>query len=229
MTSGIVLYVDDLALSAAFYQEVLQLVPRWTEAGGAMFDLPDGTRLGLRSEASALQQLGDELPDPRVANGTPRGEVRLDVIGVPAFLARALNYGARSLAEPALGLDGRLSASALDLDGHALVFLELATEAQPSWFARLHAALGPIAAGLVLDFFDLLTPGPVGYVVGPIVGLIVGGYLAGFHGFKGMSRLALALLAAAYLAAPMTGFLPLATLIGALARFGQSKPRPLGS
>ncbi len=229
MTSGIVLYVDDLALSVAFYQEVLQLEARWTEAGGAVFELPDGTNLGLRTEASALQQLGDELPDPRLANGTPRGEVRLDVIGVTSFLERAINFGGRPLAEPAIGLDGRLSASALDLDGHAIVFLEIAPEAKPNWFERLHTALGPVAAGLVLDFFDLLTPGPVGYFVGPLVGLIVGGYLAGFHGFKGMGRVALALLAAAYLAAPMTGFLPLATLIGALARFGQSKPRPLGS
>lgn len=229
MTSGIVLYVDDLALAAAFYQEVLQLAPRWTEAGGAIFDLPDGTNLGLRSEVSALRQLGEELPDPRFANGTPRGEVRLDVVGVPAFLARAFDQGARHLSEPEIGLDGRLHASVLDLDGHALVFLELTPDAKPSWFSRLHAALGPIAAGLVLDFFDLLTPGPVGYFVGPLVGLLIGGYLAGFHGFKGMSRVALALLAAAYLAMPMTGFLPLATLIGALARFGQSKPRPLGS
>lgn len=229
MSSGFVLYVDDLALSAAFYQELLQRAPRWTDAGGAVFDLPGGLTLGLRSEASAVQHLGEDLPDPSYANGTPRGEVRLEVLRVPRFLDRATELGGRLLAEPGIDANGRFSASILDLDGHAIIFLEIEADAQVGVFERLHRALGPVAAGLVLDFFDLLTPGPVGFYVGPLVGFLIGNYLAGFHGFRGMGRIALALLAAAYLAAPMTGMLPIATLIGALARFGRSKPRPLGS
>ena len=88
-----------------------------------------------------------------------------------------------------------------------------------SWYQRLHDALGPVAAGLLLDFFDLVTPGPLGYTLGAGVGLLLGAYLAGFYGFRGFARAGLALLAAAYLAAPMTNFLPLATLVAALARY----------
>lgn len=229
MTTSLVLYVHDLALSAAFYQEVLQQAPRWSEDGGAAFDLPDGIVLGLRSEARAAEQLGDELPDPQFANGTPRGEVRLEVVGAGAFRERALACGARPLTESAPRLDGREAQIALDPDGHVLVFVEARLVAAPTWMERAQAALGPVLAGLILDFFDLLTPGAVGLYVGPLVGFLIGHYLSGFYGFRGWPRVAMAVLAAGYLAAPMTSMLPVATLIGALARFRDPKPRPLGS
>ena len=229
MSTSLILYVDDLALSAAFYEEVLGQAARWSEDGGAGFELPDGIVLGLRSEARAAEQLGEELPDPRFANGTPRGEVRLEVVGAPAFRERALACGARPLTESEPRLDGREAQLALDPDGHVLVFVEARPVTPPGWMERAHAALGPVFAGLVLDFFDLLTPGPVGFYAGPLVGFLVGHYLGGFYGFRGGPRFFMALLAAAYLAAPMTSFLPVATLIGAMARFRDPKPRPLGS
>lgn len=229
MTTSLILYVHDLALAAAFYEEVLQQAPRWAEDGGAAFDLPDGIVLGLRSESGAAEQLGEGLPNPEFANGTPRGEVRLEVFDADAFLERALACGARPLTEAEPRLDGNEARIALDPDGHVLVFVEAPAAASASWMQRAHAALGPVLAGLILDFFDLLTPGAVGIYLGPLVGFLIGHYLSGFYGFRGWARFSMALLAAAYLAAPMTSMLPVATLIGALARFRDPKPRPLGS
>lgn len=91
--------------------------------------------------------------------------------------------------------------------------------ARPTWYQRLHDALGPVAAGLLLDFADLITFGPLGYTVGPVLGVLLGAYLATFYGFRGWSRAGLALLAAVYLALPVTGLLPIATLVSALARY----------
>lgn len=224
MSAGIVLYVADLALSTGFYRAVLGVDPRWNEDGSAVFDLPGGAHLGLHAEASVMAREEDGLPDPRFANGIPRGEVQVEVVDAPAFAARALELGARPLEPRAPG-----EVAVLDPDGHVLVFLEADEAAIETWHDRAHRSIGPIAAGLILDFFDLLTPGSVGLYAGPLIGFLAGWYLAGIERFRGGARFALALLAAVYLMVPVTTLLPLATLIGALARFREPREQPLGS
>ena len=91
----------------------------------------------------------------------------------------------------------------------------------------MHRALGPIVAGLVIDLVDLATFGPLGIFVGFILGGAAGWYLGRFYGYSETTRWWLALIAGIYCTIPMTEFIPLATLSGAVARFFQ-EPRSDG-
>jgi hypothetical protein len=88
---------------------------------------------------------------------------------------------------------------------------------------RLHAALGPIAGGLILDFFDLLTFGPIGIFAGVLVGSCVGWWVGGLYNFKTRGRLIISALSAIYMTIPFTAPLPLATMISAIARFSNTR------
>ncbi|MDP2653349.1 MAG: hypothetical protein Q8Q08_04885 [Candidatus Omnitrophota bacterium] len=90
---------------------------------------------------------------------------------------------------------------------------------------RAERALGPIAAGMILDCVDLATFGPVGLFLGPIVGGVVGWYLAGAAQLPEKWRLPAAILSGVYCMTPGTEIIPVATIIGALSRFwGPSVP-----
>lgn len=82
---------------------------------------------------------------------------------------------------------------------------------------RKHAerAFGPIVAGLILDLADFSTLGPLGFVLGAGIGW----WLAGIFELPSQHRLLIALGAGAYCMIPMTGLIPVATLIGAGIRF----------
>lgn len=90
------------------------------------FSLSDTCVLGLMPEAGIKRLLGSQLPDPAVANGTPRAELYLRVDNPQAFHQRALEMGARELS----GLEkrnwGDLAAYSLDPDGHVLAFAKSA-------------------------------------------------------------------------------------------------------
>ena len=88
---------------------------------------------------------------------------------------------------------------------------------------RLHRALGPIAGGLVLDFVDLTTFGPLG-AIGLFIGVGVGWWISSIYNFSPRVRVILALLAGTYCLLPMTELLPVATIISGVARFGE-EPR----
>ena len=96
-----------------------------------------------------------------------------------------------------------------------------------SLLARLHRALGPLAGGLILDFVDIATFGPVGILGGFLVGALAGWWVSSIYEFSPRSRVLLAVLAAVYTAVPLTEPLPLATAISALARF-RERPRRSG-
>ncbi|NQU48459.1 MAG: hypothetical protein HQ519_07410, partial [Planctomycetes bacterium] len=148
-----------------------------------------------------------------------RAELYLLVEDAELYLQRAIEAGAELL-QPLQPRDwGHEVAYCRDLDGYILAFAQTEVEAAKThWFRRLHNAVGPVAAGLVLDFCDLVTFGPLGWTIGPFIGLVVGWYLGAFYQLKWWSRLGLSLLSAVYLAVPMTAFLPLGTLVSALAR-----------
>ncbi|KAA3614427.1 MAG: hypothetical protein DWQ01_01630 [Planctomycetota bacterium] len=92
---------------------------------------------------------------------------------------------------------------------------------RPGMFRRLHLAFGPVFGGLILDLADFATFGPLGLYLGAIVGAAVGFWISSLYGFRLWMRILWVLLAAAYCTAPFTEFLPLATLISAVARFLQ--------
>jgi len=84
---------------------------------------------------------------------------------------------------------------------------------------RLKRAIIPIAAGLLLDAADLVTFSSVGVRFGWLVGAIVAFCLAHAVGIKGRGMWFATLIGAAYCTIPGTSFLPLATVISAVAAY----------
>ena len=123
-----VLYVQDQDASARFFAQVLEATPRLHVPGMTEFVLPGGAILGLMPEAGIRRLLGDALPDPGAARGTPRAELYLMTRDPAAWHARALAAGARELS-PLQARDwGHHAAYALDADGHVLAFARSSAE-----------------------------------------------------------------------------------------------------
>ena len=64
---------------------------------------------------------------------------------------------------------------------------------QPGFFWRLHRALGPILGGLLLDFTDLATYGPMG-ILGPFLGAAVVLWITSLYRFSVKTKIILAFL-----------------------------------
>ncbi|MEZ6121630.1 MAG: hypothetical protein R3C49_00485 [Planctomycetaceae bacterium] len=87
---------------------------------------------------------------------------------------------------------------------------------------RVNRAIGPVAAGMIIDALDVLTLGPVGLLLGIPVGVIAGYWLGRSLGLEKNASLVCAAAAAVYCTVPLTEILPLGTLVGALGRFFQN-------
>jgi hypothetical protein len=87
---------------------------------------------------------------------------------------------------------------------------------------RLNRAFGPIVAGIIIDLVDLATYGPIGYVLGLPVGGLAGYWMGRCLGLERKACLFCALAAGVYCTIPYTETIPLATLVGAYARFRES-------
>ena len=94
---------------------------------------------------------------------------------------------------------------------------------QPGFIFRLHRALGPILGGLLLDFTDLATFGPMG-ILGPILGAAVVLWICSLYRFSVKTKIILAFLGGVYCMAPMTEPFPIATLVCAACRFFEKPP-----
>lgn len=96
----------------------------------------------------------------------------------------------------------------------------------PELGRRVERAIGPIAAGMILDVADFATFGRIGLLCGAFVGGFVGWYLSGFLKVPREWRFCAISAAALYCVVPGTEFLPLATILGALSRFFERPPVP---
>ena len=75
--------------------------------------------------------------------------------------------------------------------------------------------LPPVLAGMLLDLLDFFTAGPVGPVLGPLLGG-GGAYLLGtLYKLPRKKKLLFAIAAGVYCAVPFTAPVPLGTLVGA--------------
>ena len=95
----------------------------------------------------------------------------------------------------------------------------------PTQAQRLNRAFGPVVAGLVIDLVDLATFGPIGLFLGLPIGAFAGYWMGRALGLERKPSLLCALAAGIYCTIPGTEMLPLATLVGAFARYRESSPR----
>lgn len=89
---------------------------------------------------------------------------------------------------------------------------------------RLNYAFGPVVAGIIIDFVDLATFGPVGLVLGFPVGAAAGFWLAQCMGLDRKVSAICAAIAGVYCTIPNTEFIPLGTLVGAFVRLSDPDP-----
>ena len=122
MKAHLIFYVSDQKVSSKFYARVLALQPQLDVPGMTEFRLGEGTILGLMPAAGIKRLLGDRLPDPNNAAGTPRAELYLVVEDPGTCHRRALDNGAKELSALSLRDWGHEAAYSLDPDGHVLAF-----------------------------------------------------------------------------------------------------------
>ena len=78
------------------------------------------------------------------------------------------------------------------------------TRTEESLLVRLHRALGPIAGGLILDFVDLVTFGPLGLLGGFMLGGVAAWWITSIYRLSPIKRVIFVVLAMFYTAAPLT-------------------------
>ncbi|MFZ1682956.1 MAG: VOC family protein [Candidatus Zixiibacteriota bacterium] len=122
MIAHFILYVADQESSTRFYRAVLDREPRLHVPGMTEFELSNSAILGLMPASGIKRLLGERLPDPSAASGTPRAELYLVVDDPERYHSRALIAGAKELS-PLLHRDwGHDVAYSLDLDSHVIAF-----------------------------------------------------------------------------------------------------------
>ncbi len=88
---------------------------------------------------------------------------------------------------------------------------------------RFLRAFGPLGGGLLLDFADLATFGALGFYIGPLIGGLMGWWLASVYRFGTLGQCVLILITAVYCTLPSTALVPLATIVFALIKFADKK------
>ncbi|MFC1497706.1 hypothetical protein ACFLS1_04415 [Verrucomicrobiota bacterium] len=92
-------------------------------------------------------------------------------------------------------------------------------EPAPGTFCRYERAFGPIVGGLIIDLMDLATFGLVGIMCGLLVGAAAGFWVASISAISAVAGVQKIV----YCTIPFTEIFPVATLIGAYARFNSSE------
>lgn len=91
--------------------------------------------------------------------------------------------------------------------------------------ACANRAFGPIAAGIIVDFVDFITFGPIGLILGLPVGGLAGYWMGSCLRLSPRTCWLCAVTAGVYCTVPFTELLPLATLVGAYARYQEELSR----
>jgi len=125
MQALLIFYVSDQAKATDFYSKTLGMEPTLDVPGMTEFTLPDGTKIGFMPSANIKKLLGEGLPDPEQAAGTPRSEIYLMVDDPALYHDRAVENGATELQPLKMMNWGQKAAYSLDQDGHVLAFGEL--------------------------------------------------------------------------------------------------------
>lgn len=121
-------------------------------------------------------------------------------------------------AEPPLPDRHLATESAADVDVQA----ESSAPRASTLPGRVNRAFGPVAAGMVIDFVDFATFGPLGLVLGLPVGGLAGYWMGTALGLSRRASVGCAVAAAIYCTLPGTELIPLATIVGACVRFRES-------
>ncbi len=100
------------------------------------------------------------------------------------------------------------------------------TQPKPTQAQRINRAFGPVVAGLIIDFVDLATFGPMGMYLGLPIGACAGYWMGRALGLERKVALLCACAAGIYCMMPGTEMIPIATVVGALARYRESAPKP---
>lgn len=103
-----------------------------------------------------------------------------------------------------------------------------ASESELTLLERLHNALGPLAAGIIIDVVDFAAFGPLSLLIGPVAGGLAGWWVSSIYGFGIRGRLIVATAAAIYVTIPFTELFPLATIVAAVGRFYHA-PAPIAA
>ncbi len=89
---------------------------------------------------------------------------------------------------------------------------------RPVW-RRFEDAFGPILAGMIIDTVDVITFGRFGLLAGMVIGGTAAFWIDSIYRLPVWQRFLWALAAGIYCTIPRTEFIPVATLMGAFARF----------
>jgi catechol 2,3-dioxygenase-like lactoylglutathione lyase family enzyme len=109
------LYVEDVALSLAFYREAFGLALRFQHESGDFGELDTGTTALAFLSRRLMTELGKNPQPPRA--DAPCSEIAFTTDDVPTALERALKAGA-SLVQPAASMPwGQTVAYVADPDG----------------------------------------------------------------------------------------------------------------
>ena len=117
-----ILYVKDQHKSSQFYSEVLKIKPQLDVPGMTEFHLSEKHILGIMPEKGIKELIGDQLPDPKSANGIPRAELYFRVDNAEEYMLKSVELGAKLLSSFQLRDWGQFAGYVLDLDGHVLAF-----------------------------------------------------------------------------------------------------------
>lgn len=121
-TIEFILYVDDQARSAEFYEGLLKTSPSLNVPGMTEFNLSETVKLGVMPESGISNILGPAMPHPKTANGIPRCELYLKVSNPEDFIERAIQLGGKKISELQARNWGDTVGYIADLDGHVIAF-----------------------------------------------------------------------------------------------------------
>ena len=124
----IILYISNQEKSTEFYTNLLNKKPILNVPGMTEFQLNKFTKLGLMPEKSIKNIIGNNMPNPNLANGIPKCELYLFVSDVTKTFKKAIKLGAKEINLPQERDWGDFVGYVSDFDGNILAFAKKTTK-----------------------------------------------------------------------------------------------------